>query len=51
MSQGRRAGVFSVLGIASGSVLHTLFLAFLPQFVAETTGSRTLSFLFLGGRR
>ena len=122
VSQGRRAGVFSVLGIVSGSVIHTLaaafglsailatsaqafvavklagaaylvylgirmlcerqagvgtptafqaegkwavyraglltnvlnpkvalfFLAFLPQFVAPTSESRVLSFLFLG---
>ena len=123
VSQGRRAGLFSVLGISSGSVIHTFaaafglsailatsaqmfvvvklvgavylvylgiqmlrarvvsvgtttefkperrwvvyraglltnvlnpkvalfFLAFLPQFVAPTTESRVLSFLFLGG--
>jgi threonine/homoserine/homoserine lactone efflux protein len=122
LSQGRRAGVLSVLGISSGSVLHTLaaafglsailatsaqafvavklvgaaylvylgvrmivdrptpvgmapafaidsdwavyraglltnvlnpkvalfFLAFLPQFVAQTADSRVLAFLFLG---
>ena len=122
LSQGRRAGVLSVLGISSGSVLHTLaaalglsailatsaeafiaiklvgaaylvylgvraimgarvgagtapafaiesdwavyraglltnvlnpkvalfFLAFLPQFVAQTADSRVLTFLFLG---
>ena len=122
VSQGRRAGLLSVLGIVSGSVIHTLaaafglsailatsaqgfvvvklagavylaylgikmllerptsagtaeftqeqdwavyraglltnmlnpkvalfFLAFLPQFVAQTADSRVLSFLFLGG--
>jgi threonine/homoserine/homoserine lactone efflux protein len=123
VAQGRRAGLLSVLGIVSGSVIHTLaaafglsallatsaqafvvvkvagaaylaylgikmllerragvgtaaefppegrwaiyraglftnvlnpkvalfFLAFLPQFVAPTTDSRILSFLFLGG--
>jgi threonine/homoserine/homoserine lactone efflux protein len=123
VSQGRRAGVLSVLGISSGSVIHSLaaafglsaifatsaqafalvkltgavyliylgirmllerpasavaaaeftpkrpwaiyqaglltnllnpkvalfFLAFLPQFIAPTTGSRVMPFLFLGG--
>jgi threonine/homoserine/homoserine lactone efflux protein len=123
VSQGRRAGLYSVLGIVSGTVIHTLaaafglsailatsaqafavvkfvgavylgylgvqlllerpagagtttefkperrwvvyraglltnvlnpkvalfFLAFLPQFVAPTSESRVLSFLFLGG--
>ena len=122
VSQGRRAGVLSVAGIVSGTVIHTLaaafglsailatsahafvavklacaayltflgiqmlrerstgaapteftpqggwavyraglltnvlnpkvalfFMAFLPQFVVQTTGSRALSFLFLGG--
>ncbi|WP_397539063.1 LysE family translocator [Rummeliibacillus pycnus] len=28
MSQGRKAGVYSVLGIISGSLIHTLFVAF-----------------------
>ncbi|PFM74938.1 homoserine lactone transporter [Bacillus sp. AFS077874] len=28
ISQGRKAGVFSVLGIISGSLIHTLFVAF-----------------------
>jgi threonine/homoserine/homoserine lactone efflux protein len=57
VSQGRRAGLLSVLGIVCGSIVHTLaaafglsaILAFLPQFVAPESESRILSLLFLGG--
>lgn len=62
VSQGGRAGLLSVLGIVSGSVIHTLAAAFglsailatsaqafaVPQFVSPTAESRVLPFLFLG---
>ena len=37
LTQGRRAGIISALGIASGSVLHTLLAAFgLSLFIAQS---------------
>src|SRR5918994_4822891 len=37
LTQGRRAGIISALGIASGSLLHTLFAAFgLSLLIAES---------------
>ncbi|MEH7403654.1 LysE family translocator [Gottfriedia acidiceleris] len=37
ISQGRKAGVFSVLGIISGSLIHTLFVAFgLPLILLKS---------------
>src|SRR6187551_3500215 len=42
MSQGRRAGLMSVLGIASGSIIHTLAAAFgLSAILATSAGAFT----------
>ena len=37
MAQGRRAGIYSVLGITSGSLIHTLFAAFGLSVILSTS--------------
>jgi threonine/homoserine/homoserine lactone efflux protein len=48
VSQGRRAGVLSVLGISSGSVLHTLAAAFGLSAILATSAQAFVAVKFAG---
>ncbi len=48
LSQGRRAGVLSVLGISSGSVVHTLAAAFGLSAILATSATAFLFVKFAG---
>lgn len=48
VSQGRRAGVLSVLGISSGSVLHTLAAAFGLSAILATSAQAFIAVKFVG---
>src|SRR5918993_5400478 len=48
LSQGRRAGLLSVLGISSGSVVHTLAAAFGLSAILATSATAFLAVKFAG---
>lgn len=48
VSQGRRAGVWSVLGISSGSVLHSLAAAFGLSAILATSGQAFVTVKLVG---